>query len=297
MGWRDTPATRRTPKRGTVGSRAATSRSTTSRATKTRSLLVLIAVGLSVLTACNEDADANIDPEQVDAVEAPELGACRDLMPDDVAKTTNATRTVECTEAHTAETYAVGTLPSKFADVDYTSKEVAAFAYKRCSTTFEKFLGATESLVMRSVVSWAWFRPSEKAWDDGARWYRCDIVGGGEQSKEYVDLPRSAKGLLLGTPEDKWLVCAQGKTVSGSVKVPCSDTHDWRAVTTIKVGAEDEDYPGDRMVQVTSRDFCSKSVAAWMGYPSKYDFAFTWFHKAEWELGNRRSVCWAKTQD
>ena len=32
------------------------------------------------------------------------------------------------------------------------------------------------------------------------------------------------------------MVCAQGATVSGSVKVPCSEKHDWRAVTTIVLG-------------------------------------------------------------
>ena len=31
-------------------------------------------------------------------------------------------------------------------------------------------------------------------------------------------------------------------------------------------------------------------------YPVDYDFGYTWFHEAEWEAGNRRSVCWAKTE-
>ena len=31
---------------------------------------------------------------------------------------------------------------------------------------------------MRVQLSWAWFRPSERGWDKGARWYRCDLVGG-----------------------------------------------------------------------------------------------------------------------
>ena len=75
---------------------------------------------------------------------------------------------------------------------------------------------------MRTVVSWAWFRPSEKAWDDGARWYRCDVVGGGDQTEAYVDLPETAEGLLLGRPDDDWMVCAAGPTVTSSVKVPCS---------------------------------------------------------------------------
>ena len=78
-------------------------------------------------------------------------------------------------------------------------------------------------------------------------------------------------------------------------KVPCSQKHDWRAVTTIKLGETGDPYPGDRLVQVKTRDFCSESVGAWLGYPVDYDFGYTWFHEAEWQAGNRRSVCWAKT--
>jgi len=148
---------------------------------------------------------------------------------------------------------------------------------------------------MRSLVSWAWFRPSEKAWGEGARWYRCDVVGGGEQTEAYAELPETAEGLLLGRPDDDWMVCASGPTVTNSVKVPCSQPHDWRAATTIKVGEKGDAYPGDRLVQVTTRDFCSDSVGAWLGYPVDYDVGFTWFHEAEWKAGNRRSVCWART--
>ena len=259
--------------------------------------LLLGALALLSLSACNGDEaqGSNADPAQVDAVEPPELGACRVLTPDDVEHESNATRTVDCSEAHTAQTYAVGTLPDSLQDADYDDDELGAWAYRTCSEKLMSFLGADESLVMRTVVSWAWFRPSEKAWDDGARWYRCDLVGGGDQSKEYVDLPRKAKGLLLGKPDDRWMVCAAGDTVSGSVKIPCSQHHDWRAVTTIKLGDENDDYPGDRLVQVKTRDFCSESVGAWLGYPVNYDIGYTYFHEAEWDAGNRRSVCWAKT--
>ncbi|WP_395657803.1 septum formation family protein [Nocardioides sp.] len=237
------------------------------------------------------------DPAPADT-SAPDLGACRVLAPADVEKPSNDSAAVDCSDDHTAETYAVGQLPGSFDDVDYDDEELGAWAYETCSKAFQDFLGADESLVMRTVVSWAWFRPSKEAWDAGARWYRCDVVGGGEQSKEYVDLPTSAKGLLLGRPTDDWMVCADGPTVSGSVKVPCSEPHQWRAVTTISLvslGDKDADYPGDRLVEVTTRDFCSKSVGAWLNYPVDYDYGYTWFHQAEWEAGNRRSVCWART--
>ena len=92
------------------------------------------------------------------------------------------------------------------------------------------------------------------------------------------------------------MVCAQGATVSGSVKVPCTEKHDWRAVTTIVARrASGDTYPGDRAVQARTRDFCSKSVGAWLDYPVDYDFGYSWFHEAEWKAGNRRSVCWART--
>lgn len=259
--------------------------------------LLLGALSLVALSGCQGDTaqGSNADPAQVDAVDAPELGACRSLTPDDVAQPSNATRTVGCSESHTAQTFVVGGLPHSLNDVDWDSSELGAWAYKTCSSRFMSFLGADESLAMRTVVSWAWFRPSEKAWDDGARWYRCDVVGGGDQSKEYVELPKDAKGLMLGKPDDDWLVCASGPSVSGSVKVPCSQTHDWRAVTTIQLGGKGDPYPGDRLVQVKTRDFCSESVGAWLGYPVNYDIGYTWFHEAEWQAGNRRSVCWAKT--
>ena len=122
----------------------------------------------------------------------------------------------------------------------------------------------------------------------------AEFVGGSEQSKHLVDLPPDVEGLLAQT-DDKWLVCAAGPTVDGSVKVPCSTAHDWRAVSTIKLGEPDDDYPGDAVAEKTTRDYCSKSVAAWLGYPVDYDYGYTWFHEAEWDAGNRRSVCWAKT--
>ena len=260
-----------------------------------RRVVPLLATLALALTACGEAQGGNTDPAQVDSIETPELGACRVLGPEDIAATSNATKTVECTERHTAETFAVGDLPEDLHDEDYESEELGAFAYRTCSEKFQAFLGADESVVMRTVVSWAWFRPSEKAWEQGARWYRCDIVGGAEQSKRFVELPETAAGLLEGKPKDRWLVCVNGASVQSAPKIPCTETHNWRAVTTIKLGEPEDPYPGDALVKVTTRDYCSESVGAWLGYPPEYDFGYTYFHEGEWKAGNRRSVCWAKT--
>ncbi|HEY3530288.1 MAG TPA: septum formation family protein [Nocardioides sp.] len=251
--------------------------------------LVLLAISLS---GCLGRAGGT--PSPVDE-EVPDLGACRLLSPDDVSQPSNSTEPVSCDQPHTAQTYAVGPLPGEFVHASYDDGKVAAFAYKTCSAKFIHFTGADASLAMRSILSWAWFRPSQAAWDQGARWYRCDVVGGGQQSRTLVDLPSRTKGLLLGRPDDDWMVCAQGTTVSSAVKIPCSQKHNWRAVTTIVLGAAGDPYPGDEVVKARTRDFCSKSVGAWLDYPVDYDFGYSWFHEVEWDAGNRRSVCWART--
>jgi hypothetical protein len=261
----------------------------------------IAALLLVTLAACTQapskaDVEAGPSPEVAEVAEPPELGACRVLTPEDITQVSNDSEVVECSEPHTAETFAVGTFPKSLtADGAYDNPDLGAFMFDTCSTRFQKFLGGDESTVMRSTLSWAWFRPSEEAWQDGARWYRCDVVGGGEQSKAFVNLPTTAKGLLLGKPDDRWMVCVNGPTVSGSVKIPCSEPHTWRAVTTIKLGQPEDPYPGDRVAEVRTRDYCSDSVGAWLNYPVDYDFGYTWFHEQEWKAGNRRSICWAKT--
>ncbi|MFB9311867.1 septum formation family protein [Nocardioides plantarum] len=270
------------------------------RSSRIATAVALLATLLLVVTACSEPTPRpapGADPTQVDAVEAPRLGACRRLELDDVAAPTNATKVVGCSSKHTAETYAVGDLPAELRDAAYDSAEVGRFAYDTCDAGLRKFLGADDSQSMRTVLSWAWFRPSEKAWDDGARWYRCDVIGGGEQSAALVSLPRTARGILSGRPDDRWVACVKGPSVADSAKIPCTQPHDWRAVTTIKLGEAADPYPGDRLSEVQSRDFCKKSVQAYLDYPPQFQFGFTWFHEAEWKAGNRRSVCWAKTNE
>lgn len=254
-----------------------------------RRVATLVLLSTVALAGCG-DAEA-------ESVEVPELGACRVLEPGDVAEASESSEPVDCSSGHTAETFAVGPLPAGLADASYDDPDLGAFAFRTCSRAFTRFLGADESLAMRTLLSWAWFRPSEEAWADGARWYRCDVVGGDQDSAALLELPETARGLMSsGRPDDRWMACVAGDAVPGAPRIPCSEEHDWRAVTTIKVADEKETvYPGDRLVEVTTRDYCSDSVSAWLGYPLEYTFAYTWFHEAEWETGNRRSVCWART--
>ena len=145
-------------------------------------------------------------------------------------------------------------------------------------------------------MTWAWFRPTTDAWADGAHWFRCDVVGGGEQSKSFVALPKTAKGLLLGKPDDRWLVCVDGPSVSGSVKIPCSlAAHLARGHHDRRRQGQPTPTPATGSSRSAPATSARSSVGAWLNYPVDYDYGYTWFHEAEWKAGNRRSICWAKT--
>jgi hypothetical protein len=254
---------------------------------------VALLLGLAmVATACAAPLQKQT---AADSGQPPRLGACYRLTPEDTAEPSTTAEPVACSSRHTAETFAIGTLPASTGKT-YDSAAHGSWVYPVCEQAFEKFLGIDASQSLRVQLSWAWFRPSERGWDKGARWYRCDLVGGPAQDTSYATLPDTAKGLFRAKPPEQWLTCARGETVLGSTKVPCSEAHDWRAVTSIKLGQTGDPYPGDRLVQVRTRDYCSDSVGAWMNYPVDYEFGYTWFHEAEWQAGNRLSVCWAKTE-
>jgi hypothetical protein len=258
----------------------------------------LVLVLVLAQSACTETSVGSLGESEAESEasseEVPEVGACRVLAPEDLPEPVNTGDVVDCSEPHTAETFAVGELPASLRDASYGDRRLGEFAYDTCTRAFLKFTGANESLALRSLLSWAWFRPTRDAWEEGARWYRCDVVAGEESSEELLELPETAQGLLLGTGDDRVMQCVRGEAVPGSPRVPCSEPHDWRAVTTIVLGKEDDPYPGDRLVEVRSRDFCDDSVSAWLDYPLQYVFAYTWFHEAEWKAGNRRSICWAR---
>lgn len=222
---------------------------------------------------------------------APEVGACRVLTADDVAEPSDDSETVPCEEDHTAETFHVGTLA---ADAAYDDPELAAEVYDACQKRWVRFTGANESLALRTVLSWAWFRPTEEQWDEGARWFRCDVVGGLDRPDGLITLPASSKGVLLGIPPDRWMACVNADTVQEAPVLPCTEEHTWRAVSTIVV-SEKKAYPGSRLVEVLSRDYCSDSVLAWLDYPPQYDFGYTYFGEPEWEAGTNRAICWART--
>lgn len=223
---------------------------------------------------------------------APEVGQCRYVAATDLTAPDNDAPVLDCTSPHTAQTYAVGTLPASLVEV--TDPGIDLWLYRRCAGGFQKFTGADESRALRSTLTWAWWRPDPDSWDAGDRWFRCDVISALDPLAE---LPRTTKNALADPTDDTWSVCAVGEALDDSAtRVPCSDDHTWRAATTIKLGEPTDPYPGDRKVASMSQQYCSSSISAWLGYPVGYEVGYTWFGASEWKAGNRRAVCWARTQ-
>lgn len=259
------------------------------------------AVAVALLTGCTGAAplgsagtgpDAAV-PGTVAAVAAPEAGTCRALPAAAVERPDDSSPAVPCRDPHTAETFAVGEFGDRLATAGIDDARLSERVLDVCGRRFRRTVGADESLALRTVLTWAWFRPSPEAWEAGARWYRCDLLA--QDPEGLRELQGSAQGVLLGRPEDRWLLCASGEQLAEAPRVACDRPHDWRAVTTVVLGGPGEVYPGDRVVEVRTRDFCSDSVRGWLGYPVAFDYGYTWLGSAEWQAGERRSTCWART--
>ncbi|MET3960366.1 hypothetical protein ABIE44_000300 [Marmoricola sp. OAE513] len=249
-----------------------------------------LALCLLPLVGCGSDAAQTAS----DSKTPPRVGACRDLSARDLTRASNDGKPVACAKEHTAQTFLVGELP-RSTGTAYDDKGHAGYVYAACTKAFGSYLGADESMVMRSRLSWAWFRPSERGWDKGARWFRCDVVGGPQDATSLRPLPEEAEGMFGTDLPDAWFTCADGESVSTGTKVACTEPHTWRAVTTVKIGQPDDAYPGDRLAEVRSRDYCKDSVRGWLGYPPDFEFGYSWFREDHWDGGNRRAVCWART--
>ena len=262
-------------------------------------LLAVVALLLAVLLSGCEAKDVvpGGGGGKAEDLSAPDNGLCRDLDAEAVDAPSDAGEPVECTAKHTAQTFFVGSFDKAATkDTAYDDKTLGATVARSCRPRFTRFTGATDSLVLRTVVTWAWWRPSKEAWEQGARWFRCDVVAR-SSADALAPLPRTAKGLLLGIPPARWMVCADGAKVADAPRVACTEKHTWRAVSAVSIGTRRDRWPGSRLVEVRSRDFCSDWVGAWTNYSLDYEYAYTWFGKDDWASGNRLSVCWARTEE
>ena len=217
----------------------------------TRAVLVAVLATVAFAGCGTEDQGDNLDPDQVDAVDAPELGACRVLTPEDVAEPDNATKAVDCAEEHTAETFAVGDLPER----------VRRRGLRRRGA---RRLGLPDLLEAVQGL------PRRRREPGDAHRRQLGVVpavrGGLGRRRPLVPLrrgrrrraeqgvrrpPDERQGPAPRPPEGRpgWSAPTARPSPARS-RCPCTEPHNWRAVTTISLGEPEDDYPGDRLAEV-----------------------------------------------
>jgi tetratricopeptide (TPR) repeat protein len=218
----------------------------------------------------------------------PKIGRCRQLAKQDIAKAANASAEVDCSEEHTAVTFAVGSFSSRASDAIPTATELAQRARAVCRDEYFKFLGGTEQNAIQSLFGLAWFRPPDAAWQRGARWLRCDVVA--QTSVAPLPLPSRAEGLLVNGVPDEWSLCRSGDTFASADKVRCTDSHNWKAVGAVSMSADQkEPYPDKKELEPRAIEACDKlqaESAVDVRYQSSYP------PRGLWDAGLQYATCW-----
>jgi len=112
-----------------------------------------------------------------------------------------------------------------------------------------------------------------------------------------ASLPETVKG-FNDTDEalDDFGVCSRGEPgTSGALLVMCNQDHDYRALTALRLGADDADYPGQQAVGADGQQRCDDYISETLGLGGGYTYAWTYPSLDDWDAGQRFGFCWNKT--
>ncbi|MCH1868450.1 septum formation family protein [Nocardioides sp. CFH 31398] len=285
-----------------------------------RTLLVAGALtGLLVLAGCGGGSDepasggspspavSSVDPssatpsttegDQPDPAAAtrPEPQTCYPLGFDDALAPTSEVEPVECTTEHTSRTFAVGDLDlvvdGHLLAVD--SERAQAQPAEQCPPRLAEFLGGSEDDLRLSVLRAVWFSPTVEQSDEGASWYRCDVIALARQG-ELLPLTGRLEG-LFSRPDAAaaYALCATAEPgTDGFDRVPCSaDDASWRAIATVPL-ADTEDYPGEDQVSGAGDGVCEDAARDAAPDPLNFRFGYEYPTAEQWDAGQRYGVCW-----
>lgn len=213
----------------------------------------------------SDDQDST-DPDDVDPAAAPEEGQCREMADESAAAVSDASPLVDCTEEHTATTYYVGA---------YAGEEpVTDEAAYGCREQLPDALGLSAEEAALTAYQYVFFQPTDEQWDDGDRWFRCDIVLPAVEALQ--PLPTDEE-LVPDPLDDEHAACL---TKNGE-RTPCSETHAFRAYDT---------WEGDGDALPTDDVLIKQGTAQCPG-ATRYHY-FTWPSAYAWSEGDHLGVCW-----
>lgn len=231
------------------------------------------------------------------AARPPRDGACYALDFRAATAPTNDDDPVPCREEHTTQTVYVARLETVVdghllaVDSERAQEQIRT----ACPREMRRHVGGTPRDHRLSRLEAIWFSPTIEQSDQGATWFRCDVVALG-RGQQFASLP--APGRLEGILDrddglDEVGLC--GTAAPGSrrfERVICSEAHSWKALDTLDL-AGGRSYPGRAAVRRGGEDRCRELVRRASGDPDRFRYGWEWPTAQQWREGQRYGYCWA----
>jgi hypothetical protein len=227
---------------------------------------------------------------------APRQGACYRLGFDQLTEPSNDSRPVPCTGRHTAQTIHVGRLDTVVDGhaVAVDSDRVLRQLSTECPRRFADYVGGTPQDRALSRLTVVWFGPTLEQGDQGADWFRCDLVAlAGQDALFPLPAPRRLGTVLDGPGAAAYGLC--GTAAPGDpdfARVICARAHRWRAVATIPLSGG-KAYPGAGSVRGSGDEPCRDRVRQDAADPLKFQYGWEWPTREQWQRGQHYGYCWA----
>ncbi len=228
---------------------------------------------------------------------APEKDACYQLTMTQLTRPTNQSDPVSCAQRHDAQTIYVGTLDTVVdghalaVDSDRVQHQLATV----CPRRFADYLGGSGEDRRLSRFRVVWFSPTLAQADQGARWFRCDVVAFARGDSLYgLPAPRRMHR-ALARPNALATYGLCGTAAPGAPdfeRVICDLKHSWVAISTIDL-AGGRKYPGEASVRQAGDTACRDQVHARNPGSLTYRYGWEWPTREQWATGQHYGYCWA----
>lgn len=238
-------------------------------------------------------------PAPTPAAATPKAGQCTavDLYSLVTRVVRTPTRAVSCGASHTGQTYAVRSLSSaqRRAVTSGSTSAILTATRGYCESALTSWLRTDTSKLKRSQFDFVVGVPSSTDLAAGAKWLRCDLFVRNGLTKA-VALPASTRAALKGSKGGRFLSCVKGNISTASGTVPCSSKHQWKGVSSIKLGSASKSFPGSGRVRSVMKSRCSGDVRSYLNTRGGFRYGYIVPTKTTWSRGDRYGVCFANTR-
>lgn len=232
--------------------------------------------------------------EPAKPVKRPPVRACYRLAYDDAVAPTNDRAPVPCDREHTSVTFLVGELDTVVAGrlLAVDSARVQEQVATDCPRAFGRFVGGSVEDRRLSMLRAVWFTPTVEESDEGADWFRCDVIAVAADER-LAPLTGPMAGVLdTEAGRDRYAMCGTAEPgTDGFRRVICSAAHSWRALSTVPFPGSG--YPGEARVRAAGEEPCEAAGRAAADDALNFRWGYEWPTEGQWDAGQTYGICWA----